>query len=49
MNLRTMNDMKKCNIADSLENGGGDDKKKKTQSYTGGESSGMAVINPHVD
>lgn len=25
-----------------------EDKKKKTTSYTGGESSGMAVINPDV-
>ena len=25
------------------------DKKKQTSSYTGGESSGMAVINPDVD
>lgn len=30
------------------ENGRGDDKKKETSSYTGGESSGMAVINPDV-
>lgn len=25
------------------------DKKKNTTSYTGGESSGMAVINPDID
>lgn len=48
MNLRTLEDMKKCNTYDYLEKGGSDnDKKKKTtESYTGGESSGMAVINP---
>ena len=30
------------------ESGKDDDKKKTTSSYTGGESSGMAVINPDV-
>ena len=37
--FRTLGDIKK-------EEGKGDDKKKKTESYTGGEKSGMAVENP---
>lgn len=30
MNLRTLGDMKKCNMFNYIEKGGDDDKKKKT-------------------
>ena len=48
MNLKSLSDFKKkdgINWSDSDEK---DKDKKKTSSYTGGESSGMAVINPDV-
>jgi hypothetical protein len=49
MNLRTMGDMKKgISIKICLETQKNNPDKKETSSYTGGESSGMAVINPDV-
>lgn len=47
MNLKTLGDFKKEGTP-HLNTDKSDDKKKNTSSYTGGESSGMAVINPDV-
>ena len=47
MNLRTLEEMKKGKEYFYVEQGG-DKNKKTTNSYTGGESSGMAVENPDI-
>lgn len=47
MNLKTLGDFKKEGTPLPYPDKS-DDKKKNTSSYTGGESSGMAVINPDV-
>ena len=49
-NFKTLGDLNKgIWISLTIDKGDDDKKKKQTTSYTGGESSGMAVINPDVD